>query len=226
MYHDISPASDARALWHYRVTPTAFESQLQYLRRAGFRSVTLAEWVAAMHYRKPLPGRNVCFTFDDAYRNFVTHAVPLLEKYGFSAIVFVPCDFVGATNAWDRGVAEELALLDWSEMRHLASRGIAFGAHALTHTPMTGLTNAAAMREASESKRILERELGVRITAFAYPHGDNDPIVQRLVAASGYTVAVTTRFGRAGLNDARMALPRIDVTAHDDLAAFVRKLGD
>ena len=225
MYHQVAPARDGGSPSRYCVTPEAFATQLDYLARAGFRSATLDEWYTAVHYRRPLPGRAVMFTFDDAYREFATHAFPILKQHGFSAIVFVPCGFVGGTNAWDLAASESIALLDWNEVRNLANEGVVFGAHSMTHTPMTALTAAAVTREAADSKAVLERELGVPVTAFAYPHGENDAVVQQLVAACGYRVAFTTRFGKAGFADPPMALPRIEVTGYDDLASFIGKLG-
>jgi peptidoglycan/xylan/chitin deacetylase (PgdA/CDA1 family) len=193
------------------------------MRNAGFRSVSLADWSAAIHHRRPLPERSVIITFDDAFKSFTTYALPALKKYGFSAVVFVVCRYAGATNAWDADV-EHVPLLDWQEIRELAALGIEFGSHSMTHPPLTGIPNADVLREATESKAILERELQRPVSAFAYPYGDTDPIVQQLVAQAGYTVAVTTRFARASLNDSPMALPRLDVSAHDDLATFIRNL--
>lgn len=226
MYHQVAPATgDGAPRMRYRVTPEAFASQLDYLKRAGFRSVALEDWCAAVHYRRPLPGRAVVLTFDDAYRDFGQHAFPLLQQYGFSAIVFVPCGFIGGTNAWEVDARESVPLLGWDELRDLATKGVAFGAHSMTHMPMTGLAAAAVIGEAAESKSILERGLGISVTAFAYPHGDNDAVVQQQLTACGYSVALSTRFGRAGFAEPLMALPRIEVTGHDDLATFIAKLG-
>jgi peptidoglycan/xylan/chitin deacetylase (PgdA/CDA1 family)/2-polyprenyl-3-methyl-5-hydroxy-6-metoxy-1,4-benzoquinol methylase len=226
MYHDVAPTSENGVRpWRYRLSPSEFLCQLEYLRNAGFRGATLAEWSAAMHYRKRLPDRSVIFTFDDAYRSFAKYAFPLLQKYGFPAIVFVPCAFAGGMNKWDEGVADQVPILDWNEIRQLAADGIEFGAHSMTHPPMTALSNAEVLSEAAQSKAILERELGRPVTAFAYPYGDTDDIVQQLVAQCGYSVGLTTRFERAGFHDHAMALPRVEVTGDDDLATFIRNLG-
>ena len=224
MYHDIAPDT-AMGPWRYRLSPNEFACQLEYLCKAGFRGVTLTEWSSAMHYRKPLPERSVIITFDDAYRSFSRYAFPLLREFGFPAIVFVPCAFVGRLNAWDEGIADQVPILDWDEIRQLAANGVDFGAHTMTHPHMTALSNADALREAAHSKSILERELGKRVTAFAYPYGDNDHVVQQLVSQCGYDVALTTRFERARFQDAPMGLPRIEVSSHDDLSTFIGNLG-
>jgi peptidoglycan/xylan/chitin deacetylase (PgdA/CDA1 family) len=202
-----------------------FEAQLRYLSQAGFRAATMDEWAAAMHYRKPLPGRCVIITFDDAYADFNDHALPLLRKYGFTAHVFVPVSFIGQHNAWEHDDSPRLSIVDWEGLDAMAEAGVVIGAHSLTHLPMTGLTRDQVRREAVQSKQVLESRLRRPVSFFAYPHGDNDPIVQRHVAEAGYTLAVTTRYGRAAFHDAPMALPRIEVTGHDNLTTFISKIG-
>lgn len=226
MYHDVAPTSESGLQpWRYRLTPNAFACQLEYMRNAGFRCATLAEWTAAMHYRRRLPERSVILTFDDAYRSFVKYALPLLQQYGFSAIIFVPCAYVGGENVWDLGVTQQVPLLNWDEIRALAAQGIEFGAHSMTHPPMTGLSTADVLREAGESREMLQRELGKPVTAFAYPYGDNDAVVQQLVARCGYSIALTTRFECANFHDLPMDVPRIEVTPYDNLTTFIRNLG-
>ena len=77
MYHRVADGGgDPR----YRVTPRAFAEQLGYLRGAGFSSATPDEWRRAMEGRRPLPGRRVMITFDDAYADFAADAWPLLAS--------------------------------------------------------------------------------------------------------------------------------------------------
>ena len=94
MYHQVSPlASSQPSRWH--LSPQLFEQQLRYLRNKGFYSVTLEDWRKSMVTRQPLPGNAIIITFDDGYRDFLSHAWPLLKKYGFSAMVFLITEFIG-----------------------------------------------------------------------------------------------------------------------------------
>jgi peptidoglycan/xylan/chitin deacetylase (PgdA/CDA1 family)/2-polyprenyl-3-methyl-5-hydroxy-6-metoxy-1,4-benzoquinol methylase len=226
MYHHIGKLPNgSSAPTRYTVTCEMFEAQLRYLNEAGFRAATLEEWASAMHFRKPLRGRCVIITVDDAYADFGDHALPLLRKYDLKAHVFVPVAFIGQHNAWERAHAPRLPITDWEGLHAMVQAGVVIGAHSMTHSPMTGLTNDQLQHEVLHSKQQLESRLQRPVLFFAYPHGDNDPIVQRRVAEAGYALALTTRFGRAGFHDARMALPRIEVTGHDDLTTFISKIG-
>ena len=224
MYHSISAEGPA-ATGRYRVRPDAFEAQLRYLRDAGFTTLTLGHWLRAGRLHRPLPARPVVLTFDDGYRDFDANAWPLLQHYGFGALVFLVADLIGDSARWDADLGEPPPLMGWDEIRRLASQGVEFGAHSASHRPMTGLTPTEIAREAIRSRVVIERGLGRGVDAFAYPHGDTDPVVEHLVGASGFQVGLTCRPGAAALRDSALALPRIEVSGDDDLASFIGKLG-
>jgi peptidoglycan/xylan/chitin deacetylase (PgdA/CDA1 family) len=208
----------------YAVAPEAFEEQLRFLRDAGYYSVDLERWREAAEAKRPLPGRAVLITFDDGYADFLTDAWPLLERYGFSALVFLVADLVGRSNAWDRVYGEEVPLLGWDEIRGLRDRGVRFGSHSATHPPLTSLAPAKVAREAARSRAVLERELGLPIRSFAYPYGDVDPAVRHLVGACGYVFGLSCRADACRFHDPLLALPRLEVSGSDGLRDFVAML--
>ena len=224
MYHRIAPAGPS-ANARYRTSPGAFADQLAYLRDAGFTAVCLRDWRAAREQQRPLPGRCVLLTFDDATVDFAEHAFPLLQRFGFPASVFVVTEFVGRTNAWDAAISEPVPLLGWQTIRELASAGVAFGSHAATHRPLTGLVPRELRHELTRSKAALERELGGVIDVLAYPHGDFDAAVEHATEAAGYQVGLSCRPGLSTLREPAFALSRVEITGADTLATFVAKLG-
>jgi peptidoglycan/xylan/chitin deacetylase (PgdA/CDA1 family) len=199
MYHRVAPTGSP-ALRAYRVTPEAFEEQLRYLRGAGYSSIRLEDWQAAMAKQKPLLGRAVVITFDDGYRDFLTYAWPLLKHYGFSATVFLVVDEMGRSSHWDRFHGEEAPLLGWREIWQLQSEGVEFGSH------------------------ILERELKRPIQAFAYPYGAVDQVVEHLIGACGYVFGLSCQPRLSSFQDSLLMLPRIGVTGDDSLRDFVVQL--
>src|SRR4051812_6382958 len=97
MYHSVE-AHDSDP---YRITvePRRFDRQLRWLRRRGLRGGGMGELLRA---RRAGRGAGlVGLTFDDGYRDFVTEAVPTLQRYRFTAPVFVVAAGIGAHNAWD-----------------------------------------------------------------------------------------------------------------------------
>ena len=81
------------------------------------------------------------------------------------------------------------------------------------------------MREASRARAGIQTRLKQPVTAFAYPYGDSDAVVQHLVGGCGFLTGVTCRFGLSVLNDRPLRLPRIEIAGTDLLRDFIRKLG-
>ena len=103
----------------------AFEKQMQYLHENGYRTITLKElgdWQAG---RIELPRRTVAITFDDADRSVYERAWPILERYGFTATLFVVTSKVG--QEW-----EGVSSLYWQELRELNDSGV-FDIESHTH---------------------------------------------------------------------------------------------
>jgi peptidoglycan/xylan/chitin deacetylase (PgdA/CDA1 family) len=72
-----------------------FATHLEFLTR-WFQPVTLADVQAAFTEGKRLPRRAALITFDDGYRNVLTHGAPVLARYGVPAAVFVSTAYIGS----------------------------------------------------------------------------------------------------------------------------------
>jgi peptidoglycan/xylan/chitin deacetylase (PgdA/CDA1 family) len=223
MYHRVAPRN-LSSTKHYSLTPEAFEKQLRYLRGAGFYSVALDDWLIAMITGRPLPGRAIAFTFDDGYQDFYEYAFPLLKRYGFTATVFLATDFIGGSNQWAEAYEEKVRLMGWEEIRHLKAEGISFGSHSVSHRPLTSLSPAEIVHEGAQSRALIEQGLRVPVTAFAYPYGSFDAVVEHLIGACGYTIGLSSNPGLCHLQGRPLALPRIKCGGSSSFQAFVDEL--
>ncbi|MGE5598486.1 MAG: polysaccharide deacetylase family protein [Bacteroidota bacterium] len=198
-YHRVTDAASGPVP---AVRPADFARQLDYLRRAGYRSIGPEELHAHMTGTGRLPPRAVLITFDDGWADNYTEALPLLRARGFVATVFVVSGLVGRRDRLSAG-----------QLRELAAEGWTIGAHTRHHRHLPGLSPAATRLEIHGSRQDLGRLLGRPVTAFAYPYGDFDPAVRAEVAAAGFTTAFGTRLGfpRPGqdpLTIKRLTMPR------------------
>ena len=266
-YHRILPAGDGTDYpGVVSTTPEGFERQVRAL-ASRFRVISLEEAVSALRGRASLPPRSLLFTFDDAYRDFATHAWPVLRSHGLPAVLFVPTAYPGRPERpfwWDRlyrafararredslpsaaGMlrlrtpaerersfrrvrdrvkelphreAMELVarvcgalepspavgcVLDWDELRALASEGVALCAHTRTHPLLDRIGPDEARAEVAGSLADLRREVGAALPVLAYPGGRYDRTALRVVRELGIEVAFTTH---RGLNDLRSVDP-------------------
>ncbi|MBP7148527.1 MAG: polysaccharide deacetylase family protein [Acidobacteria bacterium] len=127
--------------------PPMFEGYLRFLRRRGYRTVTLADLHEHLARGRALPPRPIVLTFDDGYLDNWVHAAPLLRRHGFTATVFVASDFVQPgesvrptlEDVWAGRLREhELEVFGYmnrAELRALACEGtFDVQSHGRTHT--------------------------------------------------------------------------------------------
>ena len=154
----------------------------------------------------------VALTFDDGFANFASEAAPLLTELGFAVTLFVVTQQVGRDNRWqgkEDSRVPVLPLLDWETLGRLHERGVTLGAHTRTHPRLTELDRGGLEAELGLAAEELERRVGARPAALAYPYGDVNDAVAR-AAAQWYRTACTTELRALAPGESRLRLPRID----------------
>jgi peptidoglycan/xylan/chitin deacetylase (PgdA/CDA1 family) len=215
MYHKVND------LWPNPTTvPTsAFDAQMSLLGELGYVPVSLDAVLA--HYLRgtPLPAKAVLLTFDDGYRDNLENALPILRRYGYPAVLFVPIGFLDDARPLPH--EESLRLLgirnetvDWDELAALEAGGVRIESHGIGHQPLSELEPAEAAREIALSKLRLEERLGREVEAFAFVKGslaDYRPEHASLVQQAGYKMAFTSVSGANASSTDRFRLRRYNV---------------
>ena len=168
--------------------------------------------------RRALPRRAVVITFDDGHISSHQYAYPLLVKYGIPATFFLYTDFLGAKEG-----------LSWAQIREMAKSGlIDFQAHSRTHPNlMLRLPGESEQRyrdrldnEIRVPRDVIQRNLPVKVTQYAYPFGDaNQAVLDRLVKAD-YRLGLTVNPGGNAFFAHPLMLRRTMVFGDHDLQAF------
>ncbi|MBI1395622.1 MAG: polysaccharide deacetylase family protein [Betaproteobacteria bacterium] len=117
-------------------------------------------------------------------------------------------------------------MLTSTQLRRLASSGVAIGAHTRRHPILASEADDTAQQEIAGSKRDLEDLLQRGVEAFAYPNGqprtDYRPTHVRMVRNAGFTCAVTTAHGVATPDADLLQLPRFTPWARNGLQLATR----
>lgn len=87
---------------------------------------------------------------------------------------------------------EQGDILDWDEVRKMSSAGMDFGAHTLEHIVLTLEPPERVLHEIRGSKELIERQVGRRVTHFAFCNGWYSDEVIRALIENGFESAVTT----------------------------------
>lgn len=202
MYHDILPEKQVS----FDVTPAEFEAHLQAIRDKNLTPISLDQLMVHLRTGMPLPPKPILLTFDDGYEGHYTHVYPLLKKYNYPATFSIYTAKVGKKMG--------RSSLNWEQLREMAKDPlITIAAHSVSHPPdLTKVSEAQLKTELTESKQVLERELGIPIHYFTYPEGKYNQQVANFVQQAGYSAALTMNDldeRLAGQSESLLAIGRI-----------------
>jgi peptidoglycan/xylan/chitin deacetylase (PgdA/CDA1 family) len=116
----------------------------------------------------------VVLSFDDGYRDFHEHVLPILVRHQVPAILYL------ATGLVEGESHQTSEALTWAQLTEATDTGlVTIGAHTHTHVNVSRLTEAAAETEMRRSKELIEDRLGQPCTDFAYPFAVTSPEADR-----------------------------------------------
>jgi peptidoglycan/xylan/chitin deacetylase (PgdA/CDA1 family) len=109
-YHGINDKAD-----HYSVSQRSFARQLALLRRLGYRSLSIAQYVRFLRGdTQGMPARPVLITFDDGRLDSYRGADRVLQRYGFRATMFAIPGQMRSDNPF---------YLTWKELQAMQASG-------------------------------------------------------------------------------------------------------
>lgn len=207
-----------------------FRKQVAWLKQNGFRNMRMAE-LESLAPNTELKAPRVIFSFDDGYEDNYLEAYPILKKFGYTAIFYIPYKSIGREDLFPRDIRESNRLahnrfMNWKQIKSMYKAGMEIGSHTLTHNDLMRMNDTQAKQEIVESKKMIEDKIGDKITSFCYPGGYFNERHAAWAAEAGYSSACTTMHGYfRGKN--LFELPRIAVLASDNFFIFKHKiLGD
>ena len=136
----------------------AFDRQIQEL-AALRRVLPLDEAVSS--------GRGgIVVTFDDGYRDFVDHVVPVLANHRIPAVLYLATGLLdGSASGADLGPP-----LTWGALAEAVASGfVTIGAHTHSHADLSIASATEARDEMRKSRDLIEDRLGLPCRHFAYP---------------------------------------------------------
>ena len=213
VYHHVGRPTRGRYYPGLSIDPGRFERQIAWLKRHGYSTICPAQWRAWLIEGKPLPEKPILIAFDDGHADLAHYALPILQRYGLSAVIYVVTRMIGAVSEWDSGKGlTARPLMGASQILEWRERGFEFGSHTRTHPDLTALTSEALEDEIAGSRDDLVKLLGETVPSFAYPYGRFNEAVSRVVAVN-YSLAVGSQ---PGLNNLSVDAHRLRRTQIND----------
>lgn len=110
----------------------------------------------------------VVLTFDDGWKDQMTNAVPIMNKYEFNATFFIVCNY-----------QEKEGRMSWDDISTLDKLGYDIQSHTMNHKDLAKLSTKDLEYEIGQSKKCLQ-DHGINSTIFATPFNsgwDNATVV-------------------------------------------------
>lgn len=195
MYHSI--VDNSSLVNDYIVTPSIVESDLEYLKSHGYQTVTIQNLIDYIQDDVSLPTKPILITADDGFYNNYCYLVPLLQKYGYSAIISFVGEYTDVTATNDPHIPE-YSYCTWEDIQDmLETNVIELGNHTYAmHENSTRKGCAKLSYETDDDyKKILTEDIGKlqqqfyknigkTPKVFAYPFGyiskESVPILKKL----------------------------------------------
>jgi len=207
-YHHFSDKTPAIT----SITPKQFDDQLDYLKNNNFNVIDLRDVVLSLHHQVELPEKCVSLSVDDAYISVYQNAYPRLKKLGWPLTVFVNSESI------DKG---RKTFMSWQQMREMSKNGVSFENHGHAHSHLNRKKSQElesdwlkrVRTDIQTAQRRITQEIGIEPSLFAYPYGEYNPALKKLVEDMGFT-GFGQQSGPAWPDADSGALPRFPMAAH------------
>jgi peptidoglycan/xylan/chitin deacetylase (PgdA/CDA1 family) len=166
-FHHVHP--DLR---HYTaVSPVAFDRALAQIgeQHAPLEPETLPLVKEVGGHPEPA----CLLTFDDGYADVFHYALPIMDRRGWRAVVFVSTDLVGKVE--QHPVRGPLQHMTWEQLQELTRRGHIVASHGSAHIPYSRFELATAQLDIDNAQQILQEWLPGAPDWLAYPYGELPP---------------------------------------------------
>lgn len=194
------------------VSPDKFDSQMNYLSKNGYTPISLDTLYAVFGKLATSPSKPIVLTFDDGYEDFYSIAYPILRKYNFHAVSFIPTGLMGGSY-----------YMNWSQIKEIQTSGlVTFEDHTVTHANLTSLNYESALKQMIDSKNELAAQTGYPVNFIAYPYGVSNESVLLAAQKAGFIGGLGNWFSKAtgpGFN-----MPRIKVSGFWSIQEFASRL--
>ena len=216
MYHSISDGNNPLS-----VPIKNFEKQMKFMCHNGYKTINLKDLSNLNRHKKFF-----IITFDDGYEDVFVNALPILNKYDFTATCFFVSKYLGKHNIWDENKSnyKKLNLMNKKQVYEWSKTGMEIGSHSLDHKNLKNLNYNDKYFQITEPKRTFNKLFSIDIKTFSYPFGTTDDQSVEIVR-DNYRYAVTTNRSRFTFNKFdNFKLPRIPINKKDNILKFYLKV--
>lgn len=214
-YHGVMPKEINTSGSKLIVNQEDFEKQLKYLKKHGYKSMTLSEFNCWKNKECKKAHKSVLITFDDGYMDNYLYAFELLKKYDMNAVVF----YVGKNINSNEGYYMNKETIEKAKVEY---PNIEFASHSYGLHENFGKTYEEVNNDIMKMKDVLDSKY------YAYPHGSFTDEYISALKDNGYLLAFTFGPGKnhrkADIKDDNYKIPRLNISKDMPMYKFTLRL--
>ena len=209
-YHDFVTT---RAVSQMRIHTDHFRKQMQSIKDARLKVISLADFVKWRHGEQDIPDSCLMITIDDGYNSVYHDAYPVLKEFGYPFTVFLYKQYV---NGGGRALTTPM-------VQEMLANGCELGSHSVSHplniakvgnrTPEEYET--FLIRELQDSKQFLEEMFMRPVPTYAHPGGTYTQHILELGTSFGYEFMFSVNPAKATWESTPGLIPRYVVLGND-----------
>ena len=126
--------------------------------------------------KESLNEKLIAFTFDDGFEECYTKVAPVLKSFNTNAAFFINPGFINGDQSYIENFNNNIVHvkknpMTWEMIKELHNDGFIIGNHTMDHKRLIGLNDEENEFQISESKRLIEEQLGTTCDHFAWTYG-------------------------------------------------------
>lgn len=190
-YHGVTQGEAAERI----ITAGEFESQLQYLRKRKYTTLTFHDIKKIAALRQRMPARPIVLTVTGNAENYRT-VLPLLRRYGMTGVFLVQTD-----------AAES----DIATIKMLHEHGMEIGSYSHTGRKFNLLPPEEMRHEIFHSAEVLRAALHSDVITIAYPYGYVNESIKETALNAGFRFGLSVDDGPRNFWNDFMKIRRIQI---------------
>lgn len=185
-YHHVNTSTPAVT----SISPEQFEAHLELIQSEGFQVISLELVIDMIKLGAPFHKKTIAITFDDNYASIYHNAFPLLKSRKWPFTIFVNPKSISKSES----ASDSNFILSWNQLKEMKSHGAIISNHTNNHwhllkqNPDESPTQwkNRIKQDIQSAQSMLEKKLGKTPKWVAYPYGEFDNKLKKLISDMGY----------------------------------------
>lgn len=238
MYHSVLKSKNGT----YIVTPAQLEQDFKTLVDNGYTAVTTEQVINYVDGNGELPAKPILITFDDGHYNNMYYALPMLKKYGLTAVLNVIGKFSDYSTSSGDIDNPNYSHVTWDEVAEMSNGGVMeIGNHTYNmhnYKPRFGISQnygegdeqyvKTLQADIGKLQKILFEHTGKECRVLAYPFGKYNTIAEKTLVDMGFRMMFTCNEGVSAITrgkpESLYKLKRINRSGLYDTATVMKKI--